>query len=58
MPSMTQLYLLQITAFALTQTGAVILGNMLFTPLSARKFVAGVSCIAMAAALFYETAPH
>jgi len=57
MHGMTQLYLLQITAFALTQTGAVILGNMLFTPVSARRLTTGISCIALAAAIFYETVP-
>ena len=57
MPGMTQLYLLHITAFALAQTGAMILGNMLFTPVSARRLTTGIGCIAFAAAIFYETAP-
>lgn len=58
MPGMAQLYLLQITAFALAQTGAVILGDLLFAPVRARRLMAGIGCIIMAAAIFYQTAPH
>ncbi|MDI1227635.1 MAG: hypothetical protein PSY14_08125 [bacterium] len=58
MPSMAQIYLVQIAAFALTQAGAAILGDMLFAPMRARRLIAGIGCIVMAAAIFYETAPR
>lgn len=58
MPTMNQLYLLQITAFALAQAGAAILGVMLFENGSVKNLMAGVSCALLAAAIFYTTAPR
>lgn len=57
MPSITQLYVLQIAAFVLTNVAGAILGDMLFTPLCLKKLFVGGGCLMAALTIFYVTRP-